>query len=139
MPHSSSLIDLLEEVEVHKSSLIRVTGPSGLPAVLWLCRHGYEQVGYLRADQRGPHEPADAVLVAHTCDEAGLTRVLAAGPLVRAGGVLIVQTQQIAANDGDPIRDRLEQAGYEIVRRLVGCRREVHVALRRASAFQKAA
>ena len=79
------------------------------------------------------------MLVAHTCDEAGLARLLAAGPLVREGGVLIVQTLQVAANDGDPVRDRLEQAGYDVVRRLMGCRREVHVAMRRANAFKKAA
>ena len=44
----ADLVALLEDVDIHKGSLIRVTGPSGLSALLWLCRHDYEEVGYLR-------------------------------------------------------------------------------------------
>ncbi|HEX2818391.1 MAG TPA: hypothetical protein VHN39_18505, partial [Phenylobacterium sp.] len=63
---SDPLIALLERAHVTRSSLIRVTGPSGLSAMLWLCRHGYEQVGYLKPGA-GPHEQPEALIVAHTC------------------------------------------------------------------------
>src|SRR5476649_1920029 len=84
---SDPLIALLERAHVTRSSLIRVTGPSGLSAMLWLCRHGYEQVGYLKPGA-GPHEQPEALIVAHTCDESTLRHLLEAGPHVREGGVL---------------------------------------------------
>src|ERR1700742_3208372 len=85
---SDPFMSLLERAHVTKSSLIRVTGSSGLSALLWLCRHGYEQVGYLKPGA-GPHEQPDALIVAHTCDESTLRRLLATGPHVREGGALV--------------------------------------------------
>lgn len=133
---SRDLLALLEAADIHRSSTIRVTGPSGLSALLWLCRHGYDQVGYLRSDQRGPHDEADAVLVAHTCDEVALIRILAAGPQVREGGALIVQTPQI---EPDRFRRLLERAGYNETQHLRGERRDLHVARRHVEFLRKAA
>jgi hypothetical protein len=131
--NSDDLVDLLEQADVHKTSLIRVTGPSGLSALLWLCRRGYEQVGYLRAGQGCPHEEPDALLIAHTCDDASLEALLSTGPHVREGGVLVFQSPRppAAGHVEDPIHRRLRQSGYTVERCLHGCRREVHVARRR--------
>jgi hypothetical protein len=131
--NSDDLVDLLEQADVHKTSLIRVTGPSGLSALLWLCRRGYEQVGYLRAGQGCPHEEPDALLIAHTCDDASLEALLSRGPRVREGGVLIFQSPPppAAGRLEDPIHRRLRQSGYTVERCLHGGRREVHVARRR--------
>lgn len=145
-PRSASpgrdLSDLLQQADVGKSSLIRVTGSSGLGALLWLCRRGYEQVGYLRPGQGCPHEQPDALLVAHTCDELGLQRLLSTGPQVREGGVLIFQSQLPDDPDPahhDPLHRCLERFGYVVERCLRGSHRELHVARRLPQAWRKAA
>ena len=51
----------LKNAGVLKTSVIRLVGRGGLPALLWLCRHGYEQVAFMRAGP-APSEPADVVL-----------------------------------------------------------------------------
>jgi len=127
--HGPDLVALLAAAEVDKSSVIRVTGPSGLSALLWMCRHGFEQVGYLRPGH-GPHEAPDALIVAHTCDAAALRRLLADGPHVREGGVMVFLSPLPANDVAEPISDLLVAAGYSIERRLHGARRELHVARR---------
>jgi hypothetical protein len=136
---SDDLVAVLEQSDVHKSSVIRVIGPSGLSALLWLCRHGYEQVGYLRPGLGCPHEQADALIVAHTCDELSLQRLLATGPHVREGGVLIFQSPLPANQDGDPVHRCLARFGYAVERCLHGTRRELHVARRRPQIGKRAA
>lgn len=136
------LVALLDQSHVYKSSLIRVTGSRGLSALLWLCRHGYDQVGYLRSGQGCPHEQPDALLVAHTCDAAALRRLLSTGPHVREGGVLIFQSRRpddAADAAPDPIHDCLDRHGYAIERCLHGSHRELHVARRLAQAWRRAA
>jgi len=137
---SDPLICLLERAQVRKSSLIRVTGPSGLSALLWLCRHGYEQVGYLKPGA-GPHEQPDALIIAHTCDEASLLRLLENGPHVREGGVLVFQSPLPRALGfrADPIHQLLRNHGYAVEQCLHGARRELHVARRLALAWREAA
>lgn len=133
---SHGLVSLLEASNIHKRSVIRVTGPGGLPALLWLCRHGYEQVGYLRSDLRGPHESADAVLAAQTCGASALASLLAHRPALRQGGALIVQTPTAES----PLCLRLlERAGYRETRALHGRRRDLHVARREATECREAA
>ncbi len=136
---SDPLISLLERAHVSKSSLIRVTGPSGLSALLWLCRHGYEQVGYLKPGA-GPHEQPDALIVAHTSDEAALRKLLQTGPHVREGGVLVFQSP-LPATGGkdDPIHRLLADHGYRVEQCLHGARRELHVARRLVHSWRKAA
>jgi hypothetical protein len=138
---SDPLVALLQSAGVERSSLIRVTGPSGLSALLWLCRHGYEQVGYLRSHQGGPHEEPDALLVAHTCDLAWLERLLATGPQVRRGGVLVFRSPQPAVRSEplDPIHALLRRHGYEVETCLHGAHRELHVARRAIQSLRKAA
>jgi hypothetical protein len=128
---SDPLIALLARAGVTRSSLIRVTGSSGLSALLWLCRHGYDQVGYLKPGA-GPHEQPDALIVAHTCDEASLRDLLETGPHVREGGALIFQSPlpQAMAFRADPIHRLLGRHGYAVEQCHQGQRRELHVARR---------
>ena len=136
------LLSLLEAAQVKTSSLIRVTGPSGLSALLWLCRHGFERVGYVKADAACPHEQADALIVAHTCDYGALKQLLATGPHVREGGVLILRSPLPAAGAdrrSDPIHRLLEMNGYVVEQCLHGRNRELHVARRRPHEWLKAA
>ncbi len=138
---SDPLIALLGQAKISKSSVIRVTGPSGLSALLWLCRHGFEQVGYQRPGA-GPHEQPDALIVAHTCDEARLEDLLARGPHVREGGALVFQSPlpEGSAAGIDPIHQILERYGYAVEQCRHGKRRELHMARRRfLPALQKAA
>src|SRR5579859_8285278 len=100
---SQTLTDLLHGAGLTKADTIRITGPAGLAALLWFCRHGYEQVGYVSAG-RAPCEDGDLLLVPQTCTVDELERMLQNGPRPRQGGVLIVQTPQLAADAGrDPV------------------------------------
>ncbi|MBN9318955.1 MAG: hypothetical protein J0I28_04625 [Caulobacterales bacterium] len=127
---AAELIELFEAADIRRSSLIRVTGPSGLSALLWLCRHGFEQVGYQRAGF-GPSEQPDALLVAHTCDAAALEHLLVAGPHVHDGGVLIFQCA-VPISAG-LVAHLLETYGYRVERRLHGVRRDLYLARRCSS------
>ncbi len=127
---SETLADILTRAGVSKSSTIRVTGPAGLAALLWFCRHGYDQVGFARG---GPHlaDDADLVLVPQTHGLEDLERLLHQGPHPRAGGVLIVQTPEPEnASGADPVHDLLARSGYRLELCLHGRHRELHVARR---------
>jgi hypothetical protein len=139
LSQTASLTTLLEGVGVTKSSVIRVTGPSALCALLWLCRHGYQQVGYVRAGEGSPHEEPDAILVAHTCDEVDLKRLLTVGRQVRPGGAFIFQLHLVPEGSALGVDWLLEQAGFAIERRFDGERRALIIARRRALAMRKAA
>ena len=131
---SDILSDLLKRAGVDKSSTIRVTGQAGLAALLWLCRHGYEQVSYVRGGPC-PSEDSDLLLVPQTCDLQTLEGLLNTGPHPRDGGLLIVQTPEPATSEEvDPVHDLLIRSGYRIERRLHGRHRELYVA-RRAKSF----
>ncbi len=138
--HSLDLVGLLEQSQIHKSSLIRITGSSGLATLLWMCRRGYEQVGYLRSGESCPHEDPDALIVAETCNELALQRLLTGGPHVREGGVLVVQSPLPAELGGDdPIHRCLGRFGYAVERCVRGARRELHVARRLPIVSRRAA
>ena len=128
---SDPLIALLRRANITRSSLIRVTGSSGLSALLWLCRHGFEQVGYLRPGA-GPHEQPDALIVAHTCDEATLLDLLETGPHVREGGALVFQSPvpRVLGFRADPIHRLLKSHVYAVEECHHGQRRELHIARR---------
>ena len=133
--------DLLKRAGVDKSSVIRITGPAGLAALLWFCRHGYEQVGYVRGGPC-PADDGDLVLAPQTCDVGALEAILKRGPHPRAGGVLIVQTpipQNTATGAPDPVHDLLSRSGYRVERCLRGHHRELHVARRRDLSLERKA
>ena len=136
---SQTLTDLLQNAGLGKADTTRITGPAGLAALLWFCRHGYEQVGYV-GPGRGPHEDGDLLLVPQTCSVDELKEILRWGPRPRPGGVLIVQTPQCDPGlPCDPVRDLLGRAGYEVERCLRGRHRELHVARRHPRVEQKMA
>lgn len=137
-PYSDPLVALLQSAGVDRSSVIRVTGPSGLSALLWLCRHRFEQVGYLKPGRGCPHEAPDALIVAHTCDAAWLARLLDAGPHVREGGALVFLSPLPRGGVLDPIHRLLARHGYVVERCVHGARRELHMA-RRVAMLARAA
>ncbi|MBS0361051.1 MAG: hypothetical protein JSR98_06700 [Proteobacteria bacterium] len=138
---AASLGVLLDSVGVTKSSVIRVTGPGALPALLWLCRRGYDQVGYVRADDGAPyeelHEEPDAIIAAQTCGEIELKRLLAVGRQVRPGGFFIFQLR--AGPDALGVDWLLERNGFVAERRVTAGRRTLFVTRRRAPSLRKAA
>lgn len=136
---SDMLGDLLHSAGVEKSSTIWVTGPAGLAALLWLCRHGYEQVGYVRPGA-SPPEGADLLLAPQTCDLSSLQAILANGPHPKDGGVLIVQTPEPVADAADdPVHALLAENGYEVERCVHGHHRELNVARRRLAVERRKA
>ena len=87
------LVPALRQAGLSQHHLIHVAGPGALPAMLWLCRRGYDRAQHLRL--HAPHcglEPADALLVPHLSHVEDLPALLAAAPSVREGGVLIVRS-----------------------------------------------
>src|SRR5580704_11248300 len=63
---SGGLVPCLDLAGVSRSDLILVAGPGALPAMLWLCRHGYERAMHL--NPRSPRcaaEAADALFIPH--------------------------------------------------------------------------
>jgi hypothetical protein len=129
---SDILSDLLAQAGVDTSSRVHVTGPAALAALLWFCRHGYEQVGVVGAG-RCPTNDCDLLLAPQTCDLAALAGLLDHGPHPRPGGVLIVQTPicaPLAPNRRGPVQALLERSGYRIERSVRGHHRELHVARR---------
>lgn len=136
----ASLVDFLASAGVTRSSVIRVTGPSALSALLWLCRHGYDQVGYVRAEPGGPHETEpDAIIVAHTCGELELKRLLTFGRHVRPGGVFLFRLRTGPGASSVGLEWMLKQAGLSVEARLDGERRALIIARRTAVALEKAA
>jgi hypothetical protein len=140
LAHPASLAAFLEGAGVTKTSLIRVTGPSSLPALLWLCRHGYDQVGYVRAGQGSPHEAeADAVIVAHTCGDLELRLALHMAREVRPGGVFMFRLRIDSGCSRDGIERLLKQHGLSVERRIDNGRRALIIARRSAVAMRQAA
>ena len=120
---------ILRQAGIDKQSAILITGPAGLAALLWFCRHDYQHVGYARTG-RAPANDSDLLLVPQTCDAEHLGRILEEGPHVRHGGVLIVQTPEPVGSGVDPIHSLLRRFGFRIERCLHGRHREMHVARR---------
>ena len=86
------LVQALRQAGLCEHDLIHVAGPGALPAMLWLCRRGFE-----RAQSICLHSPscgaeaADALLIPHLSLVEDLPRLLQGAPAVREGGVLIVR------------------------------------------------
>ena len=129
----------LDSAGVSRSSNLRVTGPGALAALLWLRRHGYHHAGYGWAGNDAPRQEPDAVLVARTCDEITLKRLLDVGRKVRPGGLFIFRCRLDSEGSALGIEWLLDQAGFATERRLNGARRALVIARRRDYAMCKAA
>lgn len=130
---SVDLAGLLAELDVGKTSLIQISGPDGLGALLWLCRHGYEHAAYVRCGCPCPSEAADALIAPHAMALEDLARLLDGGPKVRPGGALVVQVRADAPGGEAAVRSLLERFSYQIERRFDRGERRL-VAARRTGA-----
>ena len=126
------LSKILHDAGVSAECAVRVTGKDGLAPLIWLCRHGFLDVAYLRQGQGGPQDPGDVLLMLHNTRPDELERLLNDRPPVREGGLLIVQTPASHTTDGrDPVHLVLERAGYAVERCIPRRSHKVHVARRR--------
>lgn len=134
MPSSPISIDplsrLLEDAGVHKDSVIRVTGSHGLAALIWFCRHGFDQVGYVRPEGFPAMAEAQVLLVAGPCDAEALEALLDHGPRLCDGGLMIVQTPRASLGDPRAAHRIFRRHGMVVVRRLPRHHRELCLARR---------
>lgn len=123
----AALVPCLDLAGLSRRDLILVAGPGALPAMLWLCRHGYEKALHLGpGSPRCGAEAADALFVPHLSGSDGLTCILPSAGRVREEGVLILRTSASAAiGPGE-----LLAAGWGLQRRLTENGRAVLVAHR---------
>ena len=132
------LTAILQDAGVSTRSAVRVTGKGGLAPLIWLCRHGFDDVAYVHYDGGGPRDPADVLLILANTPPAELEHLLDEHPRLREGGVLIVQTPALRTADGqDPIHLILERAGYRVERCIPHRSREVHIARRQFAADRR--
>jgi hypothetical protein len=136
-----ALARVLHQAGVAKSSVIRVTGPSGPIAALWLCRHGFERAAYVHANRVRTMRSADVLLVPHACANPELATLIRGGECLRERGALIVQTAPDASGQtSDELRKLLETLGYEVENSIADKGRVVCIARRLgAPVFKKAA
>ncbi len=103
---NSAMHDVVRLAGVNKTHVIRLVGPGGLAPLLWFCRHGYEQVGYV-TEGSCLSEPCDLLIVLRCADAETLTRLLENGPQVQSGGVLIAQDPVVASTGGAESLDHM--------------------------------
>jgi hypothetical protein len=129
-PRSGQLLfELLQEAGIGSGSVVRVAGRGGLAPLIWLCRRGFADVGYVRPGLGGPREPADVLLVLDSLSLAELDTLVHEHGLVRQGGVVIVKTPDLHDADGhDLAHDVLERAGFRVERCVPRRCQELHVA-----------
>lgn len=125
-PFASGLGALLERAGILKTSVIHVAGEGGLAALLWLCRHGYEQVGLLHGV--GPSEPADVVLAPCAGHAAALDDVLTQAAHLPANGLILVRARPEFG--GEATVDRLRRAGFKVEACTPGRHRDLFLARR---------
>jgi hypothetical protein len=135
-PGATDLAGLLARLGVGKDSQIRITGPDGLGALLWLCRHGFEHAAYVKCGAPCPGEPADALIAPHAIDRAALGQLLAESKL-GAGGALVVQV--LGVDREGALADLLHLYGYEIEARFDRGGRELIAARRIETPHARAA
>jgi hypothetical protein len=138
-PGVADLPHLLTALGVCKESLIQITGPDGLGALLWFCRHGFEHAAYVKCGAPCPSEPADTLIAPHAMSPEALIALLDSAPKVRPGGALIVQALRSAAESTDELPALLERFGYRITARFDRGDRELIAARRVASTYARAA
>jgi hypothetical protein len=122
---------ILQRARVGRDSVIRVTGPAGATAILWLSRHGYERAAYVHSHWVATVSPADALLIPQTCTAQDLAELLQGGDCVREGGVLIVQAPPArSALPGDSVPTLLQSRGYQVQDHVSERGRDVYIARR---------
>ena len=136
---ASALSNIFEAAGIDRQSLIQITGPDALVSLLWLCRHGFENVGYVKCGAPHPAEPVDALIIPHRCTPDALLTLLDGAPIVRPGGALIFRGVG-RRSDGPTIETILARFGYQLQSHFGGNRLGLNVARRSAQfALAKAA
>ncbi len=121
-----ALVRVLHQAGVSQHDLIHVIGAGSLPAMLWLCRQGYEKAVHLAPQSpRCAIEAADALLIPHLSEACDLTSLLRSAGCVREGGVLIVRSgarfdpsdtlAQTALAFGYSAESRICETGHKIL------------------------
>ena len=122
---------VLRQAGLTKDSVLRVTGPAGPAAALWLNRHGYERAAYVHPHWVAAMASADALLVPHACGTEELADLLHDGDCVREGGVLIVQASSDRFTRGfDSLRALLQPLGYHLEKHLSDRGLDIYIARR---------
>jgi hypothetical protein len=122
---------VLHAAGVEKSDLIRVLGPSGPIAAIWLGRHGYDRAVFVRTSAGQHARPAHALLVAQPCAAAELASLLEHAGAVSEGGALIVQARPgRLGEEFDAVAAVLRDRGYRAQRRLNDKGRPICIARR---------
>lgn len=139
-PRGEDLAQVLARAGATRTSVIRVLGPNALAALIWLCRHGYDNAGYCRPGFHSGTESGDVLLIPSTCTPDDIEQLLADSAPLREGGLLILQTAAERAPDGsDPVHPLLERLGYRVERCVHRGSRELHLARRAGHAPMRAA
>ncbi|MFI4976919.1 MAG: hypothetical protein ACHP84_20485 [Caulobacterales bacterium] len=128
---SAALTRVLQQAGVAKDAAVRVTGPAGPTATIWLSRSGFERATYVHASHVAAMEPADVLLVPHSCGVQELGELLQGGSCLREGGVLIVQTAlEPTGMGGERVSALLTPLRYELEHHISDRGREIYIARR---------
>jgi hypothetical protein len=133
------LAGLLGELGVGKESLIQISGPDGLGALLWLCRRGYEHAAYVKCGRLCPSETADALIAPHPLALEELGHLLERGPRVRPGGALVIQVRADAPGGEAAVQALLERFGYRVEQHFDRGERRLVAARRTGTSYARAA
>ncbi|HXQ14894.1 MAG TPA: hypothetical protein VN814_09770 [Caulobacteraceae bacterium] len=126
-----ALMRILHAAGVEKDDLIRVVGPSGTLAALWLSRHGYDRAVFVRTAAAERTRPADALLVAQPCAAEELAPLLDIAGAVSDDGALIVQTRPgRGGEEFEAVAALLRGQGFHAQRRLNDKGRPICIARR---------
>ncbi len=129
----------LDEAGLSRHSLIYVTGPASLPALLWLCRQGYERAQQVHPQSpRCALEPADALLIPHLSQAGDLPALLPVAGLVREGGALVVRAG-LRAEEANAVAAFAAPFDYDLRPHFVDKGRVVYIAHRDGVAAQRRA
>lgn len=134
----SGLIDALQWTGVRPTHLIHIAGPGALPAMLWLCRRGFERVQHVSL--HSPNfglEPAQALLIPHVSRLKDLPPLLGSAPRPCEGGVLIARTG-VQGMPPSVVAALIEPFGYELEHHLQGWGHALYLARRPAAALKVA-
>jgi hypothetical protein len=123
---------------IGRTSAIHLVGRGALAPLLWLCRHGFDEVTAL-SGVRSPSEPADLLVSLDTCGTAAFEQLAGDLPHVKPGGLVIVRTDRRRRTDRQRASRLLGRDGFRIERRLRQGRRDVYVARREILAATSAA
>jgi hypothetical protein len=106
--------------------------------LLWLCRHGFDEVTAL-SGARSPSEPADLLVSLDTSGTAAFEQLASDLPHVKPGGLVIVRTDRRRHTDRERANRLLGRGDFRIERMLRHGLRDVYVARRETAVTSAAA